>query len=262
MVAQALHAVTTYRFEDRHPVRVKESGGMIWFVAKDVCDALDIRNHRQAVEAFDAEEKGVCLIDTPGGPQEMLVVSEPGLYRLVMRSDKPEARHFQKWVFHDVLPSIRRTGSYAVKPLSLAEQLLASAQALVRQEQELSALRGQVEYHEERIGKAMDTAEHAFRRSESNHGHFSVMGYCIRTGRHLDVQEAARHGTRLTRLCKGLGIPVAKVADPRFGKVNTDPEDILREHFGKVVSPPTLSCWPFRPSLARLASCPFGASPS
>jgi hypothetical protein len=149
-----------------------------------------------------------------------------------MRSDKPDARHFQKWVFRDVLPAIRQTGSYAVKPLSLAEQLLASAQALVRQEQELSALRGTVEHHEERIGLAMNTAEHAFKRSESNHGHFSVMGYCIRTGREVDVQTAARHGKELTRLCKGLGIPVAKVADPRFGKVNTYPESILREHFG------------------------------
>jgi prophage antirepressor-like protein len=98
---QAVQAVTTFRFEDRHPVRVKESGGMVWFVVKDICDALDIRNYRQAVESFDAEERGVCLVDTPGGPQEMLVVSEPGLYRLIMRSDKPEARHFQKWVFHD-----------------------------------------------------------------------------------------------------------------------------------------------------------------
>jgi prophage antirepressor-like protein len=233
MVAQALQAVTTYRFEDRHPVRVMHPGeDGLHFVAKDVCEALGLANTAMAVAGLDEDEKGISKVDTPGGEQDMLVVNEAGLYTLILRSNRAEARRFRRWVTHELLPAIRRTGSYAVKPLSLAEQLLASAQALVRQEQELSALRGQVEHHEERIGKAMDAAEHAFRRSESNHGHFSVMGYCIRTGRHLDVQEAARHGSRLTRLCKGLGIPVAKVADPRFGKVNTYPEDILREHFG------------------------------
>ena len=157
-------AVTTFRFEDRHPVRVlspAEDGPC--FEAKGACDALGLADPAMAVASLDDDEKGINLADAPGGEQDMLVV---------------------------------------------------------------------VEHQEARIERAIDTAEHAFKRSEPNHEHFSVTGYCIRTGRELGLQAAARHGKELTRLCKGLGVPVAKVADPRFGKVNAYPESTLKEHFG------------------------------
>lgn len=84
------------------------------FVAIDICRALGIGQATRAVENFDETEKGMNLVHTPGGIQEMLVVTEPGLYRLIFRSDKPAAKPFQDWVFREVLPSIRLTGGYAI----------------------------------------------------------------------------------------------------------------------------------------------------
>lgn len=83
-----------------------------WFVAADVCKVLDIQNVRQNLANFPDDEKGVSTIYTLGGPQKMLVVSEPGLYRLIFMSRKPEAEKFKRWVFHEVLPSIRKYGYY------------------------------------------------------------------------------------------------------------------------------------------------------
>ncbi|HEU0144715.1 MAG TPA: BRO family protein [Nitrososphaera sp.] len=83
------------------------------WIADDVGDALEIKNVRQNLQSFDDDEKGVCTIYTLGGTQAMLTVKEPGLYRLIFKSRKPVAERFRRWVFRDVLPSIRKTGSYS-----------------------------------------------------------------------------------------------------------------------------------------------------
>ena len=82
------------------------------FVAADVCRALGLDNPTAALERLDADEKGLTTVETLGGPQQMLAVSEPGLYRLILTSRKDEARYFQRWVVHEVLPAIRATGGY------------------------------------------------------------------------------------------------------------------------------------------------------
>lgn len=73
---------------------------------------LGIGNTGDVIAALDDDEKGIDSIDTPGGRQEMSTVSEPGLYSLILRSRKPEAKRFKRWITHEVLPSIRRTGGY------------------------------------------------------------------------------------------------------------------------------------------------------
>lgn len=95
-------------------IRAMERGGEVWFVAADVCRALELGNSRQAVIRLDDDEKGVISTDTPGGKQEMNIVNEPGLYSLVLGSRKPEAKAFKRWITHEVLPSVRRTGTYSV----------------------------------------------------------------------------------------------------------------------------------------------------
>jgi prophage antirepressor-like protein len=102
-----------FEFES-HALRVNmDAAGQPWFVAADVCAALSIGNSRMALDRLDADEKGVSSIDTPGGSQEMSVVNESGLYNLVLGSRKPEAKRFKRWVTHEVLPAIRKTGTYA-----------------------------------------------------------------------------------------------------------------------------------------------------
>lgn len=109
-------------------VRVSTRDGEPWFVAKDVCDALGIAKYRDAVSRLDPDERGSVLVDTLGGAQEASAVSEPGFYKLVMRSRKPEAKAFQRWVTHEVLPAIRRDGGYmASKPDETPEEIMARA---------------------------------------------------------------------------------------------------------------------------------------
>lgn len=94
------------------PVRIVEKGGEPWFVARDVCKVLEITKVDSAIRNLDADEKGAHTVSTPGGNQEMTIVSEAGLYSLILRSRKPEAKAFKRWVTHEVLPSIRKTGAY------------------------------------------------------------------------------------------------------------------------------------------------------
>ena len=96
-------------------LRVTDRDGDLWFVAKDVCDALGIAtNHlREEGRGLDYDEVST-LPHWEGKGASPLIVSEAGLYSLVMRSRKPEAKEFRRWVTHEVIPSIRRTGGYMV----------------------------------------------------------------------------------------------------------------------------------------------------
>lgn len=95
-------------------VRTVLVDGKPWFVARDVCSVLEISKHRDAVSRLDEDERGSLLVDTPGGKQEMAAINEPGLYSLTMVSRKPEAKMFKRWVTHEVLPELRKTGSYSL----------------------------------------------------------------------------------------------------------------------------------------------------
>lgn len=91
-----------------------DEAGEPWFVAKDVCDILELTNPAVALQSLDDDEKtnlSNSYVWSESG-RRPLIISEPGLYRLVMRSRKPEAKEFQRWVTHEVLPQIRKTGGY------------------------------------------------------------------------------------------------------------------------------------------------------
>jgi len=108
-------------------IRTIEQGGEPWFVAADVCRALEIANTADALGRLDEDEKGIGLIDTPGGKQRLAIVNEPGLYSLTLGSRKPEAKAFKRWITHEVLPSIRRRGAYAMPQAGRDKQALAEA---------------------------------------------------------------------------------------------------------------------------------------
>lgn len=104
-------------------VRTIEMNGEPWFVLKDVCEILGISKYRDAAARLDEDERGSVRLDTLGGKQEMTAINESGLYNVILRSDKPEAKPFRKWVTSEVLPAIRKTGSYstAAKPSKALE---------------------------------------------------------------------------------------------------------------------------------------------
>lgn len=96
-----------------HTIRIiNQDNGEIWFVAKDVCDALEITNSRNAYARLDDEEKLTSVLWTGGQNREMTIVSESGLYKIIFQSNKPNAKTFTNWVTKEVLPSIRKTGGY------------------------------------------------------------------------------------------------------------------------------------------------------
>lgn len=109
--------LSTFNFES-NSIRTLVINNEPWFVAKDLCNAINISNYRDAIEKLDEDEKGVALTDTLGGKQEMNIVSESGMYTLILRCrdavKKGSIPHrFRKWVTSEVLPQIRKTGSYS-----------------------------------------------------------------------------------------------------------------------------------------------------
>lgn len=112
---------------------IQDESGEPWFVAKDVCGALGLGRQQDSTRHLDRDERGECLVDTPSGKQTMVVINEPGFYKLIMKSRKPEAKAFQRWVTHEVLPSIHKKGGYiAAAPDEAPEQIMARAVLLAQ----------------------------------------------------------------------------------------------------------------------------------
>jgi prophage antirepressor-like protein len=241
------------RFEDR-PVRCVGTAERPEWVVADVGDVLGIKNVRQVLANFDEDEKGVCIVYTLGGNQSLVTVYEAGLYKLISKSRKPEAKKFQRWVFHEVLPSIRKHGTYpppdtnavALSQGSTGDAILDNLRhvqlaiqvTFEMRERQLAVERAQNEIirqicatHQLALA-ASTTARAALDQSTSNHGHYTVLGYAKLQGWEMPVAKASAHGRKLSAICANRGIVVGTMTDPRFGRVNTYPESVLKEYFG------------------------------
>ena len=117
--------IQSFDFNDTTLRTMTDEAGDPWFVAKDVCDILGLENSRKATADLDLDEKNTVTISDgiPGNPNKT-IISEPGLYKLIMRSRKPEAKEFQRWITHEVLPTIRKHGIYATE--TTIDQILAN----------------------------------------------------------------------------------------------------------------------------------------
>jgi len=113
--------IITFNF-DNVDLRAIEIDGQIWAVGTDVCKALAYRDAENGLRNLDEDEKGTHIVSTAGGDQNLLIINESGLYSLILRSRKPEAKRFKKWVTSEVLPSIRKTGAYHHTEATLAAQ--------------------------------------------------------------------------------------------------------------------------------------------
>lgn len=108
-------APTIFNFRSTE-VRTLVLDGEVWFVASDVAKALAFRDASNMVRMLDDDERGTRVVSTPSGDQEMIIINESGLYHAVLKSRKPEAKPFRKWVTSEVLPAIRKTGQYVAQP--------------------------------------------------------------------------------------------------------------------------------------------------
>ena len=120
-----MNELQIFNNEDFGEIRTVTIDNDPWFVASDICKALDIANTTQAMQRLDDDEKSMLNIGLSGGATNC--VNEYGLYSLVLASRKKEAKDFKRWITHEVLPSIRKTGSYG-KPLTTLEQIKLIAQ--------------------------------------------------------------------------------------------------------------------------------------
>ena len=141
-------------------IRTLTIDGEPWFVAADVCKALELGNPSMTVERLDADEKGISSIDTLGGKQRMAIINEPGLYSVILCSRKPEAKAFKRWITHEVIPAIRKYGGYMTKSLleqvlenpnliyEFARRMLAKQQKNERLKQELDRAKPKADYYD------------------------------------------------------------------------------------------------------------------
>ncbi|MFD3271477.1 BRO family protein [Paenibacillus dendritiformis] len=145
-------------------IRVVTKDGQPWWVAKDVCDVLEIKNSRDALGRLDEDEKGVASTDTLGGTQQVQVVNESGLYSLVLSSRKPEAKQFKRWITHEVIPAIRRTGAYRVPTLTPNEAIALSLKQTAEMMTKLPELESKIETVERKVDEQITLDSGAQRR--------------------------------------------------------------------------------------------------
>lgn len=117
-----MNQLQVFNFEN-HNVRVLQINNEPWFVAKDVATILGFDHTPTMTRTLDDDEKGVHIVHTPGGLQQMTVINEPGLYSAILKSRKPEAKQFKRWITHEVIPAIRKHGAY-MTPEKIEEVLL------------------------------------------------------------------------------------------------------------------------------------------
>lgn len=229
--------VVLFEFESK-PVRSLLIGDEPWFVAADVCAVLGTRNSRDALARLDSDEKGVAITDTLGGPQEMSVINESGLYSLTLTSRKPEAKRFKKWVTSEVLPSIRKTGRYeAQRPVATtsAEMFALVAQQFLENERRMANLESKVEALE--------------KLAPSPSTHSTVMGYASALGISIDSKLANKLGRRCANYCRLHGMAITPIHDDRYGTVNSYPLEVLEAIFSQEAG-----CIPPIPALTRVVS--------
>lgn len=136
-------ALDIFRYQD-HEVRTISIDGEPWFVLTDLCTILGISNPRNVAARLDDDMKDVRPMDTLGGRQLTTIVSEAGMYAVVLRSDKSVATEFRRWIVSDVIPSIRKTGSYGVPELTgpelMARALLEAASTIEARDNRIAEL--------------------------------------------------------------------------------------------------------------------------
>lgn len=205
------------------PIRVEMIDGESWFIAADVCAVIGLDNPTMAVKRLvEGDLITIEVSDVRNVPRQMNAVNESGLYDLILDSRKPEARAFRRWVTSEVLPSIRRTGAYAV-PMTTAEMLVVQAQQLVDQERRVAA-------QEERTL----TLEAKLSAIEGEHDYFTALAYAKRHGLCTEVAYLSRVGKRATKIAQETGQPMGSRPDARWSSVKTYPAAVLDLAFSEV----------------------------
>lgn len=201
------------------------------FCLADVCRVLDLQVTPTKNRLKPDGVSLIKVIDSLGREQEATFITEQNLYKVIMRSDKPQAEPFQDWVCEEVLPSIRKTGSYSAgQQLSPSELILKLAQINVENERKMKAI-------EEKQATIEREIEEIKQRTVTDLHRSTIVAYVSRYNIKLDVKYYGAMGRKASSICKKKGIPVTKINDIRWGKVSVFPDEVLDEVFGTKVVP-------------------------
>ena len=159
-----MNDIKTWNYENSE-IRTIEKNGEPWWVLADVCRVLELSSPHKIADRLDEDEKGRNLIPTHGGNQEMTVINESGLYNVILRSDKPQAKPFRKWVTSEVLPTIRRHGAYMTeqtieKALTNPDFLIQLATQLKSEQKQRRKLETTVAVQEQQIAELQPKASY------------------------------------------------------------------------------------------------------
>lgn len=201
------------------------------FCLSDVCKVLELTTPAKVVNAIKSEfelgELNSYSFDTGYGVKEFTMITEPQLYFVLMRSDKPNAKPFRMFVNKEVLPSIRKTGSYTQKPLNSIDYLQMQLNLMKEQDRKIHELEDKTdEIHKEQL-----KTKHNINRLLSNDRYMTIIAFMNLYG----ISQKGHHIPSLGKKAKKLSIEqgafMGAVIDPRYGRVNTYDVEILKQLF-------------------------------
>lgn len=204
------------------------------FCLADVCKALGLTTPAKVANSikseFDGDELNSYPFQTNGGIQNFTMITEPQLYFVLMRSDKPNAKPFRMFVNKEVLPSIRKTGSYTQKPLTSIDYLQMQLNLMKEHDERLAAIEQKRQKDERRFKNLENTAK----RDESLKEYTTAVGFGILKGVSLDKIQCQRLGTKAAKISRSEGVLIVTIPDQKHGKVGTYRRDILEQAFNEL----------------------------
>ena len=221
-----MNEMQVFKYKDNE-VRTVEQGGEVWWVLADVCRVLALSEPHRVAHRLDEDEKGRTQITTLGGDQKMTIISESGLYKVILRSDKPEAKKFTRWVTHEVLPSIRKMGGYihtAAQPqrsITVDDYLRAASIIANCRNERMPYVLGFLEQGGLSIPKLQEMNARSLALADGRHRRYA------KTEEDVDAQAVAcviikeaveHHGFSLAQINRITGIPTARIGGYRKGK--------------------------------------------
>lgn len=227
----SMNEIQLFIHEDFGQIRAVERGGEPWFVAADVCRALEISNPTDALKRLDNDERARFNLGHP--MNETNCVNEPGLYSLVLGSRKPEAKAFKRWIIHEVLPAIRKTGGYNLpavqtqRSITTDDYLRAASIVANCRNERLPYVLGFLEQAGLSIPKIEEMNAGRLALSDGRHSRYA------KTSEDVNAQAAAcailneaveRYGFSQAQLSRLTGIPESRISHYRKGDKRPTPE--------------------------------------
>ncbi|ACC56370.1 TPA: phage antirepressor protein [Acinetobacter baumannii] len=238
--------ISVFNFNQNEIRTVLKDDGEIWFVASDVATVLEYSVASAMIRHLDEDEKGVSIVHTLGGEQEVSIISESGLYSATLKSRKPEAKQFKKWITSDVLPSIRKNGGYIAgqenddPELILAKALQVANNVILRKTQELQqarierdfAIETKAHISDKKTATAMATASVKSRQAEKLKEQIGESKNYASVKAVEKVAGGKYNWRELKKWCLAHGKKIKDIADANYGSVKIYHKDAWKAVYG------------------------------